>query len=167
MRPGSANPNNQRGWPALLLALCFASAQLLPALHHVLVSHEICGEHGEWTHHAPSRPSSDLHRAAGKPAEKTTTECCAHEWPGAVDSGRDPEPSRAFQLSSGEPATNPQHTHCPLLATSRDPDGVVEFVVAAPNPTRVEEPAAGPALRLASKIRLYRLAPKQSPPGFC
>jgi hypothetical protein len=109
--------------------------QVLPALHHVLVHHEVCAEHGELVH---SNDESHGHAVTAQ-----------NELPG-------------YHVDSSAPH---DHEHCGVSAAVRDAGVVgarpalsLEASVSAPTVASIAAASA------ARSIELLTLAPKLPPP---
>jgi hypothetical protein len=122
-------------WAVALAALVLGGSELGSAGHVALVRHALCAEHGEPVHGGP--PADEVVVAA------------------ATDSVLPGE-------SAG--ATTDEHEHCKILAgTSRVAPGDGGF--ALPLPLDGNASLAGGDATIAPSVALFRLAPKNSPPG--
>lgn len=131
---------------AFFTLLVFSGQTVLPALHHALLAHEVCAEHGDLVH-------------AGH------TEEHGHGEPEAASPPNSDEYERQVQaLENGAHA----HDHCAACAAFRVQDvaflhGHVAFVE---SPVAVLAPAARVFdVYARDGVALYGLAPKQGPPS--
>ncbi|HVJ15767.1 MAG TPA: hypothetical protein VM686_10000 [Polyangiaceae bacterium] len=125
-------------WLRLLagfLLLQLAGAQLWPALHHALIRHAVCAEHGEFVHVE------------------------AHADHAASDAGKTPAVSAS---EDGDDAHDhcqlPPGLHDPAAEPAEPPSVLTSTSTGA-------APSAAPSEALARSIPILSLAPKQSPPS--
>jgi hypothetical protein len=132
--------SNTRGVLASALVPLLIAAHLSSFAHMVLVQHSACPEHGELVHHAD--PAENV---APAPRPDTVT------------------PTVAVANALAE--TEASHDHCLVLANRREEKMFVATSVALGNiialPMSVGDMETTP---FPSTSRLYRLAPKNSPP---
>jgi hypothetical protein len=123
---------------ALALSAVFGLSQVLPALHFVLVAHQLCAEHGELVHaHAgqsSAHPSEEHTASSEQQLVRAAGESHAHDHCSVVGSG---------------------HAHGLRLAS---PQGCLR----APSYLEAE---LGSARRAHSSIALLAYAPKLAPPS--
>ncbi len=145
LRPSTCGGASRR--IAATVALALLVGNLLAFLHHVVVRHSVCAEHGESIH-----LSADV----------------GHE--GDNDNGtsvaRSEEPSRMVAGPTEHAPNERTHAHCDLRACAL---GVADVppaptVVEIPERVDVELLVTETAGLLRSQDPLFRLAPKNSPP---
>lgn len=135
---------------ALATALAFTVATLLGMVHEASTTHVVCAEHGERIHGEAALASLHARVAA------------------ALERSHDPREAAA-QLRGVRPiaghASSDGHEHCTLSSALRE-SRVAAPPMVAPAPIAMVSSMMEPAAReRARELRLYRTAPKTSPPA--
>ncbi len=125
---------------ATAIAVLCLIAQALPLLHLLLVPHARCELHGE-----------TIHVSEGEPAHGPITTVPAAD--GTASSIQ----------SSDTHADGHEHDHCQVLSDRRDATCARAEIVSA-IPSTMHDIEHGRPASPAISLRLYRLAPKLSPP---
>ncbi len=149
----SSRAARRRRWTGLFLVLLFVASQAYTAAHHSFVEHHVCPVEGRLAHGEHHHGSSAAGCEHG--------EECVHGSETASQCGDGPEDLVLHQSSSSEEHAD----HCSLPTTREERH--------EEDPPTQGMPAASwrPAFLAASQrhgslLRLFRLAPKQSPPGI-
>jgi hypothetical protein len=134
-RPGARLPIRLQ---AALTALVFVVSSLIGLVHEATTKHVRCAEHGELIDGDPALAT----RAAAKA----------------------PEPDSVVRDAGVPPVHG--HEHCLVTSTSRASRIEVRPPAVAPAPLAISEVASAAPRVIASRgLRIYRTAPKTSPPA--
>lgn len=141
-----AEDNRMRRLTGGAAALLCVGLQLSGALHHLLVEHAHCLDHGELTH--ADAEHGELTHAEGDHA---------HTQASAPAAGDHPVATRGHRHGSDG------HEHCPIASTSRARPGAAAAALTQPTATLERPPVQVPQRAHATAALLS--APKTSPPA--